>query len=99
MSSNRHATTVRWTRPVSSSSSFWRQHFPQPSQSDSHSAFDMSASALVFQKLTCSLLVASLFARLGGGDDGLGHGARARRVVAELHGVLAAARGGRAQVA
>src|SRR6185312_12940791 len=35
--------------PVSSSSSFDRQHLPQPSHSDSHSAGLISSSVLVFQ--------------------------------------------------
>src|SRR5262245_18503166 len=49
-SSKRQQSSVRKIFPVSSSSTLSRQHWPQPSQSDSHSSRDMAWRLLVSQK-------------------------------------------------
>src|SRR5450432_3521637 len=56
------------TWPVSSYSSFTRQHLAQPSQSDSHSARDISASFLRRQKGSSSEPLVEVF------DDVIGCG-------------------------
>ena len=49
-SRSRHATSVHAISPLSTSSSLFRQQRPQPSQSDSHSAPDISSSDFFRQK-------------------------------------------------